>query len=212
MGCRVAYDPVLPYLFSACFKLRFNKANHHRVICQKLGKHGNYQSKRDKRNIYAYKINNIGNLLLCNIPDICSFKINHLVVLTKAPGKLTVTDIYGINPGCAALQHTIGKAARRSSYIHTNFSFKVKAVNFHCFFKFKSAAAYIFKLLSAKFNIIFRCNKFPGFICLLTVDIYFTGHDFRFGTLAALNNSSGNKFNIKTLLFCHSKASFLILL
>jgi len=68
------------------------------------------------------KVNFIRHLLPCNLSHICAFKVYNPFIVSEFPSKLTVTYINGINFLCAVLQHTVGKSACRSTYIHSDFS------------------------------------------------------------------------------------------
>ena len=52
--------------------------------------------------------------------EVCPFKVNNPFISAQLPCKLTVADVNRIHLDRAVLQHTVGKAARRSADIHAD--------------------------------------------------------------------------------------------
>ena len=71
MNVRIPYHALFTNLFTASLKLRLDQANRLGAIPHKELGYRQNQFQRNKRYIYADKINWVGNLLFRGVADIC---------------------------------------------------------------------------------------------------------------------------------------------
>ena len=111
MGGRVADDTVFTHLLAASLELRLDEADAHCVGRRDGLRHREDMMQRDKRHIYAKKLNRLCQHVQRDIADVGALHVDDALVGAQAPCQLTVTDVHGIDLDRAVLQHTIGKAA-----------------------------------------------------------------------------------------------------
>ena len=154
--------------------------------------------QRDKRHIYAEKLNRLCQHVQRDIADVGALHVDDALVGAQAPCQLTVADIHGIDLDCAVLQHTIGKASGGRTNVHTDLAVRRQRKALHCLFQLEAAAADIADVMASHLDLGVFLYHLTSLVHLLLVDENDTGHDEGFGALTALDHAVLHQILVQT--------------
>ena len=180
MDFRITDNAFFSDFFSAGLKLRFDETYDLSVLCEKVSYRKKHFCKGDKRNIDRRKCCRTFQIFRYHIADICFFHAYNSWIIPEFPVQLSISHINGIDFDRSVLKHTICETAGGCAYIHAHLILQRHAKIFHGFFQFQSASADIRKSLSSYLQLDSLSKHGASLVFLLTVDIYFPGHDIRF--------------------------------
>lgn len=105
-------------------------------------------------------------------------------VVAEPLGDLAVAGVDGENGGGSALEHAVGEAPSRSSYVDAGESSEVDGPVSKGSLKFEAAAAHIFEIRPKEANDGLFGDRGSGLVNALLVDEYAASEDESLGTLA----------------------------
>ena len=200
VGGRVTDNAVFAHLFAASLKLGLDQADTHSVRSGDGLRHREDMMQRDKRDIYAEKLDWLCQLVNGHVADVCALHIDHPLIGAQTPCQLTVAHIHCVDLDCTILQHTVGKAAGGCANVHADFALGGQRKTLHRLFQFQAAAADITDIMAAHLHLGILFDHLTGFVYLLFIDKDHAGHDHRLGALTALDQTMLNQILIQTNL------------
>ena len=189
-------DPVFPRL-----KLRLYKTHHLALGLQKRGDRAQNKPERDEAQVGNGDVHILGDLLMRNMADVRPLHAHNAGIGAKAPGKLTVAYIYGVDLGRAVLEQHVRKAAGGSAAVDTQGALYIDRKHTQRFFKLPPAAADVGERFAPHFHRGVLRHGGAGLRFLLSVYIHAARHDICLGTFTALGETFIEHKLIKPDLF-----------
>ena len=189
-------DPVFPRL-----KLRLDKTHHLALGLQKRGDRAQNKPEGDEAQVGNGDVHFLGNLLVRDMADVRPLHAHNARIGAKAPGKLAVAYIYGVDLGCAVLEQYVRKAAGGSAAVDTPGALDIDRKHPQRFFKLPPAAADVRERFTPHFHRGILRHGGAGLRFLLSVYIHAARHDIRLGTFTALGEAFIEHKLIKPDLF-----------
>ncbi len=111
-GLRVTHDAAFADVLAADLKLRLDQAEQLGLGLQKLHQVIEHLGDRDKGEIQGHQVDQLGDLFAAKVAQVAAIAYLDAGIVAQACVELTVADIDGVDPLCAALQQHVDKAAR----------------------------------------------------------------------------------------------------
>ena len=154
--------------------------------------------QRDKRHVHAEKLHWLGQHIRRDIADVGPLHIHDTLVGAQAPCQLAVSHIHSIDLDGTVLQHTVGKAARGRTDVHTDFAARGQREALHRLFQLESAPADVSDVVAANLDLGIFLYHLTSLVHLLLVDKDDTGHDESLGALTALDHTVLHQILVQT--------------
>src|SRR5262245_46072779 len=120
----VAHYAALPDLFAPDLELRFDERDHESGREKERRDDRKDSGQRDERNINGAEVEAVGEIVRREVTSVDVLSQFAAAVLAQPPIQLAAPDIDGDDSRRASLEQAIGKTARRSANVETDFPFR----------------------------------------------------------------------------------------